>query len=135
MTHGARFWAERYRLVGPIRARAAERGELPTGTDTRMALELLIAPIRFRAMLTREPAGADYVDRLAGYVTRAFGPDPAHDRAPTRITLAGPHDHPWPGPQFGPARVGRGRIRFERISSWGSSASTGRNLPGPAGVR
>ncbi|MGW4124075.1 TetR/AcrR family transcriptional regulator [Nocardia sp. NPDC004711] len=71
------FWAERYRLVEPILARAADRGELPPGTDARMALELLIAPIHFRAMLTREPADTDYIDRLAGYVTRALGPDPA----------------------------------------------------------
>ncbi|MET8426049.1 hypothetical protein [Nocardia sp. NPDC004860] len=42
-----------------------------------MALEPLIAPIHFRAMLTREPADADYIDRLAGYVTRALGP--THD--------------------------------------------------------
>ncbi|GAB2548832.1 TetR/AcrR family transcriptional regulator [Nocardia heshunensis] len=66
------FWSTRFRATAPILTRAATRGELGPDADARLALELLIAPIHFRAMLTREPADADFIDRLATSVCRVL---------------------------------------------------------------
>ncbi|MEU1204600.1 TetR/AcrR family transcriptional regulator [Nocardia sp. NPDC005825] len=66
------FWDTRYRANRQIIDRAVERGELPPGTDPRQALELLIAPIHFRHLLTRQPADSDFVDTLVTHVIGAM---------------------------------------------------------------
>jgi AcrR family transcriptional regulator len=51
----AQFWKSRLDLASAMIARAKERGEVPTDLDAATALELLIAPLHFRALLTRQP--------------------------------------------------------------------------------
>ncbi|WP_319456544.1 TetR/AcrR family transcriptional regulator [Mycobacterium sp. RTGN6] len=51
----AQFWKSRLDLASAIIARAKDRGEVPTDLDAAMALELVIAPLHFRALLTRQP--------------------------------------------------------------------------------
>jgi AcrR family transcriptional regulator len=51
----AQFWKSRLDLAGAMIARAKDRGEVSTGLDAALALELLIAPLHFRALLTRQP--------------------------------------------------------------------------------
>lgn len=69
-----RFWTERFRRTGEIVDRAVARGEIPPSTDARMAIEVLIAPIHFRNMLTGEHLDAELADQLADFVTRALQP-------------------------------------------------------------
>jgi AcrR family transcriptional regulator len=51
----AQFWKSRLDLASAMIARAKDRGEVPTDLDAATALELLIAPLHFRALLTRQP--------------------------------------------------------------------------------
>ena len=51
----AQFWKSRLDLASAIIARAKDRGEVPTDLDAATALELVIAPLHFRALLTRRP--------------------------------------------------------------------------------
>ena len=51
----AQFWRSRLDLASAMIARAKDRGEVPTDLDTATALELLIAPLHFRVLLTRQP--------------------------------------------------------------------------------
>lgn len=64
----AQFWKSRHDLASAIIARAKDRGEVPTDLDAATALELVIAPLHFRALLTREPIDdhdiAELVDAL-----------------------------------------------------------------------
>jgi hypothetical protein len=45
--------------------RAAPRGELPEGIDERQVLEVFIAPIHFRLLVTREDIDRAFIDRIA----------------------------------------------------------------------
>ena len=58
----AQFWQFRLDQARAIIDRAITRGELPADTDPALALELLIAPLHFRLLLTRQPID----DRLTG---------------------------------------------------------------------
>ena len=49
----AQFWKSRLDLASAMIARAKDRGEVPTDLDAATALELVIAPLHFRALLTR----------------------------------------------------------------------------------
>ena len=60
----AQFWRSRFDLARVIVDRAKSRGELPDDIDPGMALELLIAPLHFRTLLTRQPVD----EQLAGQV-------------------------------------------------------------------
>ncbi|WP_433594002.1 TetR/AcrR family transcriptional regulator [Nocardia sp. CA-145437] len=71
------FWETRYRANQPIIDRAVVRGELPPDTDGRLAIELLIAPIHFRHLLTRRPADAAFVDTLVTSILGAMRTAPA----------------------------------------------------------
>ncbi len=51
----AAFWAQRWEGAGEIVRRAIARGELPEGTDHRLVVELVVAPIQFRRFITGEP--------------------------------------------------------------------------------
>jgi AcrR family transcriptional regulator len=68
------FWDSRHRATEVMISRAVGRGELPPDTDARIAIELLIAPIHFRNLLTREGSDAELADQLATYVIRALQP-------------------------------------------------------------
>ena len=58
------FWARRLDALSPVVARGVERGELRAGTDGRLLLEMLIAPIHGRLLLTGEPVGDDLAEQL-----------------------------------------------------------------------
>ncbi|MGD9532120.1 TetR/AcrR family transcriptional regulator [Pseudonocardia sp.] len=50
-----RFWDSRSELSQQMITRAVARGELPEGTDARFVIELLVAPLHFKVVLSREP--------------------------------------------------------------------------------
>jgi AcrR family transcriptional regulator len=58
------FWAHRLDALEPVVTRGIERGELLAGTDGRLLLEVLIAPIHGRLLLTGEPVGDELAERL-----------------------------------------------------------------------
>jgi len=60
----AQFWKSRLDLASAMIARAKDRGEVPTDLDAATALELLIAPLHFRALLTRQPIDAHDIAQL-----------------------------------------------------------------------
>jgi AcrR family transcriptional regulator len=62
------FWQTRYELASAMIERAVARGELPAAVDGRLALEALIAPLNFRALLTDEPPDEDLPARLTDLV-------------------------------------------------------------------
>jgi len=62
------FWQTRYELASAMIERAVARGELPVAVDGRLALEALIAPLNFRALLTDEPPDDELPRRLADLV-------------------------------------------------------------------
>ena len=51
----AQFWKSRLDLASAMIARAKDRGEVPMDLDAATALELVIAPLHLRALLTRQP--------------------------------------------------------------------------------
>lgn len=68
-----RFWDTRYALSSQIITRAIARGELPADTDVRMALEIVLAPLHMRALLTRDPIDPALAGRLVYAVLTALG--------------------------------------------------------------
>jgi AcrR family transcriptional regulator len=62
------FWQTRYELARTMIDRAVARGELPAAVDGRLALEALIAPLNFRALLTDEPPDDELPSKLADLV-------------------------------------------------------------------
>ncbi|WP_037355827.1 TetR/AcrR family transcriptional regulator [Amycolatopsis orientalis] len=74
------YWNTRYSHSGQMAARAIQRGELPDGTDPRFVLQMLVAPLHFRIVLTREPLDpelpARIVDTLLSGLGTADSPQP-----------------------------------------------------------
>ena len=68
----ARFWRARYDTTRTIIDRAIDRRELAVGTDRRLALELLVAPLHFRALLTRQPIEEDWIERMVDALLRGL---------------------------------------------------------------
>jgi hypothetical protein len=68
------FWAHRLDALAPVVARGIERGELRTGTDGRLLLEMLIAPIHGRLLLTGEPVGDELAERLVDLALNGAAP-------------------------------------------------------------
>ena len=58
------FWAHRLDALSPVVARGIERGELRADTDARLLLEMLVAPIHGRLLLTGEPVDDELALRL-----------------------------------------------------------------------
>lgn len=63
------FWAARSEVAGTMFARAVERGEISAGVDTRLVLEMLVAPLHFRVLQSREPIDHELPGRLAALIT------------------------------------------------------------------
>ena len=59
------FWTARHDEVRPIVDRAKVRGELPEAIDGRLLIEVFIAPIHFRLLMTREPLDVRFLLHLA----------------------------------------------------------------------
>ena len=66
------FWRARYDIARVMISRAIERRELAAGTDSQLALELLIAPLHFRALLTRQPIDDTMIEQLVDAVLRGL---------------------------------------------------------------
>jgi len=63
-----RYWASRYERSEQMITRAVDRGELPDTVEPRLVLEMLVSPVHFRAVLTREPIDA----RMPGLIVDAL---------------------------------------------------------------
>jgi hypothetical protein len=53
--------------------RAKERGEVPADLDAATALELVIAPLHFRALLTRQPIDEQATEQLVDALLTGLG--------------------------------------------------------------
>ncbi|MFI6920453.1 TetR/AcrR family transcriptional regulator C-terminal ligand-binding domain-containing protein [Nonomuraea spiralis] len=71
----AQFWDSRFELARVVIDRAVVRGELPTGTDAALALELLIAPLHFRTLLSRRPIDDHLVEQTVDTLLRGLSQD------------------------------------------------------------
>jgi AcrR family transcriptional regulator len=58
------FWAHRLDALSPVVARGVERGDLRPDCDARVLLEMLVAPIHGRLLLTGEPVDDDLAEQL-----------------------------------------------------------------------
>jgi AcrR family transcriptional regulator len=58
------FWAQRFDALAPVITRGIERGELRAGTDSRVLLEMLIAPIHGRLLVTGDPVSDELAELL-----------------------------------------------------------------------
>ncbi len=68
----AQFWQTRYDVTRVIVDRAIDRHELPADTDHQLALELLVAPLHFRALLIRQPIEEDWIERVVDTLLRGL---------------------------------------------------------------
>jgi AcrR family transcriptional regulator len=59
-----RFWQTRFALARQIFQRAADRGEIAPGMDHDLLIELAVAPLFFRGLVTREPLSRAFRVRL-----------------------------------------------------------------------
>ncbi len=61
----AQFWAARLAECQGLVEQANRRGEIAPETDARWLLELFVAPIHFRILMTREPVNQAFLETLA----------------------------------------------------------------------
>jgi AcrR family transcriptional regulator len=70
------FWARRLDVLSPVVARGIERGDLRADIDARLLLEMLIAPIHGRLLLTGEPVDDDLAEQLVEMALNGAGAQP-----------------------------------------------------------
>ncbi|HME76179.1 MAG TPA: TetR/AcrR family transcriptional regulator C-terminal ligand-binding domain-containing protein [Mycobacterium sp.] len=70
------FWARRLDALSPVVARGIERGDLRADIDARLLLEMLVAPIHGRLLLTGEPVDDDLAERLVEVVLNGAAAKP-----------------------------------------------------------
>lgn len=68
----AQFWTARYDECRSIVDRAIDRGELPGDIDGRFLIEVFVAPIHARLLLTRDEVSQAVVERLARVAVRGL---------------------------------------------------------------
>ena len=66
------YWDARYSRSSQMIIRAIDRGELPETTDPRLALEILVAPLHFKVVFTREPLDPALPARLVDVMLRGI---------------------------------------------------------------
>jgi AcrR family transcriptional regulator len=70
-----RYWTSRYERSSQMIVRAVDRGELPASVEPRLVIEMLVSPVHFRVVLTREPVDdgmpGRVVDALLSGIARA----------------------------------------------------------------
>ncbi|WP_435590231.1 TetR/AcrR family transcriptional regulator [Nocardia sp. bgisy118] len=66
------FWKARYHAASVIFDRAAARDELAPGADPWIALEMLIAPLHFRALLVRRPVDDQLIAQMVDTLLRGL---------------------------------------------------------------
>ncbi|MEJ2889559.1 TetR/AcrR family transcriptional regulator [Actinomycetospora aeridis] len=59
-----RYWVSRYERSRQMVTRAIERGELPDTVDPRLVIEMLVSPVHFRVVMTREPIEPEMPARI-----------------------------------------------------------------------
>jgi AcrR family transcriptional regulator len=59
------FWATRLAAISVIVDRAADRGEIPRGTDAAEFMHAMAAPLYYRLLVTREPVSERDADQAA----------------------------------------------------------------------
>jgi AcrR family transcriptional regulator len=64
----ARYFQTRFEIASVIVDRAIARGEIPAGADAALALEMLIAPLHFRTLVSHQPLDDELPGRLADLV-------------------------------------------------------------------
>jgi AcrR family transcriptional regulator len=71
----ARYFEARFQLASVIVSRAVLRGELPDSaiSDGATAIELLVAPVHFRYLVSHQPITDELLHHLADLVIRALG--------------------------------------------------------------
>ena len=67
------FWTHRFDALLPVVTRGIERGDLRADTDGRLLLEMLIAPIHGRLLLTGEQIDDDMAERLVEVALHGVG--------------------------------------------------------------
>ena len=58
------FWARRVDALSPVVERGIARGDLRADTDARLLLEMVVAPIHVRLLLTGRPVDDSLAERL-----------------------------------------------------------------------
>lgn len=71
------FWDERFARAGVMFTRAIERREIDPDTDTKLALEIAIAPVYLRALVLDAPADEELLARQIDVLLAAIGHQPA----------------------------------------------------------
>jgi AcrR family transcriptional regulator len=72
------FWAQRLDALSPVVMRGIERGDVRADVDARLLLEMLVAPIHGRLLLTGEPVDDDFAERLVDQVLTGVAAAPAN---------------------------------------------------------
>jgi Tetracyclin repressor-like, C-terminal domain len=70
-TH-AQFMQARFEAAGIMIDWAAARGELRSGIDRQLALELLSAPLYFRKLVSRQPIDDRFVEQVVDTLLRGM---------------------------------------------------------------
>ena len=70
----AAFWQSRFDLARAMLDRASARGELARDMLPDLLLEMLVAPLYYRALLTRKQADEQFIVTLVEALVRASGP-------------------------------------------------------------
>lgn len=68
----AYFWNERFVISGELLQRAIARGELPPSVDSRLLMEMAVAPLFFRALVTGTAITSSEIRELAQRAVTAF---------------------------------------------------------------
>lgn len=69
-----KVWQRRASTMHDVFARAVARNEMRADLDSRMVLQMLMAPINMRLLLTHEPVDEQYRRTLVDMVCRAVAP-------------------------------------------------------------
>ncbi|MUL48283.1 TetR family transcriptional regulator [Mycobacterium sp. CBMA293] len=70
-----KVWLRRASMMQGVFARAVARNEMRPDLDSRIVLQMLMAPINMRLLLTYEPVDEEYRRTLVDMVCRAVAPD------------------------------------------------------------
>ncbi|AYY14187.1 TetR/AcrR family transcriptional regulator [Actinobacteria bacterium YIM 96077] len=67
------FWRTRFALASRMIERATERGEIPPPPDAALIAEMVIAPIYFRMLVSRERMDSEFMERVADLAAEVAG--------------------------------------------------------------
>lgn len=65
------FWDTRFELTAVIVDRAIERGELTPATEPKRVIELAIAPLYLRVLVTGDPIDEGFIEDVVATMTRS----------------------------------------------------------------